>query len=88
MDVLEVLIILGFDSLLTYCYGAEILPYQDGSGILHSLLGENSLVFDFLMEKCGEGGNNTVKRHTPSTNSIVTVKISGIMDEKNVFIFI
>lgn len=51
-----------------------------GSGILHPLLGENSLVFDFLKEKCREEGNSTVKGDTPSTISVVTIKTSGIMD--------
>lgn len=48
----------------------EIPPNEDGLGILHFLLGEKSLIFDVL------------KGCTPSSNSIITVKISGIVDAK------
>lgn len=41
--------------------------------------GKNNLVFEFLMEICREGGNSTVKGHTLSVDSIVTIKIAGIM---------
>ena len=32
------------------------------------------------MNKCGEEGNNTFKEQMPFTDSIVTIKIAGIMD--------
>lgn len=33
------------------------------------------------MNKCGEEENNTFKDQVPCTNSIVTIKVAGIMDE-------
>lgn len=51
----------------------EIPPNEDGLGILHFLLGEKSPIFDFL------------KGCTPSSNSIITVKTSGIVDTKKKF---
>ena len=69
LGLLEVPITLCFASLVTSCYGTEIFPYQDGSGILHYLLGENILIFSILLKECGKGGYNPVKRSTPNTNS-------------------
>lgn len=37
------------DSLIAYYCGTEIPSYEGGSDILHFLLSENSLVFDFLL---------------------------------------